>query len=325
MVIESQYSAQRIHRQMLRDSVRCEAYRTAIRRSITPGDVVLDFGAGTGLLSVFAAQAGARKVYAVERTPIAEFARTLIERNGLADLIEVIQADIQDVELRESVDVLISEWMGGYGVDENLLAPLLVARDRWLRPGGLIVPERVTAYLAPVFVEWLEKDRARWRARPYGVDLGPVADARADEIYYGQHDIGLDQLRSGPEVMWITETATESVERAHEPYEATVTFAAKRGGFLNGLAVWFKAGLVEDIELSTGPEAPATHWGRTLLPLREAVEVSPGTSIEANVTCTPAGPGWSWTAWWVRVGDGSEQTCIDLRRRPSSASRSRRE
>ena len=315
MATETHYSAQPIHRQMLRDRVRCEAYQAALQRCINVGDVVLDFGAGTGLLSIFAAQAGARKVYAVERTAIADFARALVERNGLTALVEVIQADIEEVEAREPVDVLVSEWMGGYGVDENLLEPLLLARDRWLRPGGTIVPERVTAYLAPVFVEWLEEDRARWRAQPYGVDLSPVAEGRADEIYYGQHDIGPEQLVAAPEAMWTTETSTESVERARQPYEAALAFAAEREGPVNGLAAWFTAKLVEGIDLSIGPDAPATHWGRTLLPLGKAVDVSPGTPIRASVTCTPAGPGQSWTAWRVRVGDRTEQAYEDLRRR----------
>ena len=77
---------------MLRDHVRNEAYQQAIQRVVKPGDVVLDIGAGTGILSIFAAQAGARRVFAVERTEIATVARTMIERNGLADRIEVIQA-----------------------------------------------------------------------------------------------------------------------------------------------------------------------------------------------------------------------------------------
>src|SRR5579862_3570417 len=134
----STYSDLSVHRWMLRDSLRNEAYRRAIAHIVRPGHVVLDMGACTGILSIFAASAGARKVYAVERTEVAGVARRVIERNGQTERIEVLQSDLEDVALPEKVDVIVSEWMGGFGVDENVLAPLVMARDRWLKAGGTI-------------------------------------------------------------------------------------------------------------------------------------------------------------------------------------------
>ena len=143
------YTQLSLHRWMLRDEVRNEAYRKAIVQAVKPGQVVLDMGAGTGILSIFAAQAGARKVYAVERTGIASVARRMVKRNGYENVIEIIEGNLEDIDLPEKVDVLMSEWMGGLGVDENMLAPLVMARNRWLKPGGKILPERVTAYGLP--------------------------------------------------------------------------------------------------------------------------------------------------------------------------------
>ena len=122
------YAQLALHRRMLRDEVRNEAFRRAIAQVVGPGQVVLDMGAGTGILSIFAANAGARTVYAVERTDIVIVAREMVARNGFADRIEVIQADIEEVHLPEQVEVIVSEWMGGLGVDENMLAPLVMAR-----------------------------------------------------------------------------------------------------------------------------------------------------------------------------------------------------
>src|SRR3954464_9999236 len=106
------YAQLSIHRWMLRDEIRNEAYRRAIAQVVKPGQVVLDMGAGTGILSIFAARAGARKVYAVERTAIAEIARRMVKSNGLEGTIEIIEGALEDVDLPEKVDVLISEWMG---------------------------------------------------------------------------------------------------------------------------------------------------------------------------------------------------------------------
>ena len=129
MAIEISYRDLWNHGSMLQDEVRCKAFRDALFEVVTPDSVVLDIGAGTGILSIFAAQAGAEKVYAVERTPVAQAAREIIESNGLSDRITVIQGEMESLELPEKVDVIVSEWLGGYGVDENLLPIVIQARD----------------------------------------------------------------------------------------------------------------------------------------------------------------------------------------------------
>jgi predicted RNA methylase len=140
------YAQLSIHRLMLSDRVRTESYRRALASAVKPGDVVLDVGAGTGIMGMLAVQAGAGKVYAVEPAGIAGLARQLVERNGMADRIELIESAVESVELPERVDVLVGEWMGCYGVDENLLPSMVAARDRWLKPGGAMLPEVVTAW-----------------------------------------------------------------------------------------------------------------------------------------------------------------------------------
>ena len=117
-------------------------------RSVRPGDIVLDVGAGSGILSVFAARAGAARVYAVEETSIAVLAQDLVAANGVAEIVHVIQGDVLDIDLPERVDVVVSEWLGGFGIDEGMLVPVITARDRWLKPGGVMIPHSVTAWAA---------------------------------------------------------------------------------------------------------------------------------------------------------------------------------
>ena len=69
---------------MLQDTVRTELYRNAILNNPSnfAGKVVMDVGCGSGILSLFAAQAGAKKVYAVEASSMADHARKLVKANG---------------------------------------------------------------------------------------------------------------------------------------------------------------------------------------------------------------------------------------------------
>ena len=87
------------HRWMIRDSARTSAFREALMKTVAPGSAVLDVGAGTGILSLFAAQAGARVVYAVERAPIAALAAKLVESNGLSHTVRVVRTNIEGAEL----------------------------------------------------------------------------------------------------------------------------------------------------------------------------------------------------------------------------------
>jgi predicted RNA methylase len=99
----SRYGELSIHRWMLRDQRRNEAYQRALQHVVRPGDVVLDVGAGTGILSIFAASSGARKVYAVERTEVTDVARRMVEHNGHAERIEIIQCDIEDLAVPDDL------------------------------------------------------------------------------------------------------------------------------------------------------------------------------------------------------------------------------
>ncbi|MBI3950711.1 MAG: methyltransferase domain-containing protein [Acidobacteria bacterium] len=293
-----------IHRQMLQDRVRCEAYRRAIADTVKTGDVVLDMGTGTGILSLFAARAGARKVYAIERTSIVDLARRLVRINRAEEQIEILQGDMENMDLPEQVDVIISEWMGPYGVDENLLPSVLIARDRWLKPGGKMLPERVTAWMAPAWDSELAREMSFFQARPYDLDLSLITRYTAQEVWYAQHHISLEHLLAEPQPMWTTNVCECSLEEARGPFQALLSFSITHPGKLNALAAWFSAELGAGHLLTCAPDAPKTHWGRTVCPLDRALEVAPGTDIAVEFACEPGEPGWSNTRWSVRIGEG---------------------
>ena len=288
-----------VHRWMLRDTVRNEAFQRALRKVVKPGDVVLDLGAGTGLLSIFAAAAGARRVFAVERTAIADVARRMVERNGHADVIEVINMDIEDARLPEKVDVIVSEWMGGFGVDENILPSLVIARDRWLKPGGVIVPGRVTALLAPAEIPEFDEAVAYWRSRPHGVDMDLVASLMTHETFHTQAVLTPASLVAAPQTMWSHDPYTCSLEEADQPFIAKPRFVATRTGMISGLVAWFTAEMWcgDGDVLTNAVGSPDTHWGRTLFPFDRPTEVAAGTTFDVELHCEPSMPGTCEMAW----------------------------
>lgn len=301
------YESLETHRLMLHDDVRNQAYRRALLATVKPGDVVLDFGAGTGILSLFAAQAGAARVYAVERTTIVRLARRLVKRNGFDGRIVVIRGEIEHVNLPENVDVLVSEWLGAFGVDENMLAPLVVARNRWLKPGGTMLPERVTAWIAPVWNDDLAREVLLQSGRPYGLDLSLVADPDAEEVSWSWQTVGPEVLAAEPQQLWTTDVYTVSREEASAPFTASLTVTATRDCRINALTTWFTADFGHGITLTNAPTAPVTHWGQSLFPLREPVAITEGTPIAIEFACIPDGPASSSYTWSVRIGDSAAE------------------
>ena len=198
------YAEIEVHRSMICDRIRTEAFRRAIETVVHPGDVVLDVGAGTGILSMFAARAGAARVYAVERTTVAVLAQELAAANGFGQIIEVIHGDVLDVELPEPVDVIVSEWLGGFGIDEGMLAPVIAARDRWLKPNGAMIPQSVTAWAGLVHDRQLDETLAFLRDSPYGLTLDRLVEVTVNEILYSgtfRHLVNGDRRsESGPVV-----------------------------------------------------------------------------------------------------------------------------
>ena len=300
------YAEIEVHRTMICDRIRTDAFRRAIDAVVRPGDVVLDVGAGTGILSLFAAKAGAARVYAVERTTVAVLAQELAVANGVAEVVEVIQGDITGIELPERVDVIVSEWLGGFGIDEGMLVPVIIARDRWLKPGGVMVPRSVTAWTGLVQDRHLGRTMDFLRDDPYGLRLDGLVEMTVNEIIYSGSSRHLTEgdRRSEPGALWTTDADLISLEQAQSPHEAETTLHVRDPGTANALALWFDADLAPGIALAVGPGDPPTHWGMTTAPLRSPVELTPGMDVRARVRTAPARPEGTWTRWAIAMPGG---------------------
>ena len=147
------YSTFYIHEEMIKDKIRTGSYKKAIENNkiIFKDKIVLDIGSGTGILSIFAAKAGAKHVYGIEYADIADYSKEIIKQNNLSDKITIIQSKVEEANLPvDKVDIIISEWMGYFLLYESMLDTLLFARDKWLKKDGYLLPDKAQIYLAGI-------------------------------------------------------------------------------------------------------------------------------------------------------------------------------
>jgi 2-polyprenyl-3-methyl-5-hydroxy-6-metoxy-1,4-benzoquinol methylase len=198
------YSHLSIHETMLRDTPRTSGYANAIlaNREYLKGKVVLDVGCGTGILSLLAAKAGAKKVIGVDLSRITSKTERIIEKNGFKDVITVVHGRLETVELPladdEKVDVIISEWMGYALYFENMLSSVLFARDKYLAPNGILMPSKCSLFIEAFACADTEDDRVRWWRSVYGFDLSEVQDMLTTEAqvqFLASEDVVSDRVR----------------------------------------------------------------------------------------------------------------------------------
>lgn len=269
------------HYEMLSDSVRMQAYAQAIRNNVRPGDRVLDLGCGLGILGFMALKAGASKVYAVEKTDSIELARELAERNGLSERVEFFHGNSKDFELDEPVDVLVSETLGSFGLEENTLDFTLDARQRLLKPGGRMVPQGLRTWVAPVDHPLSRERLAFWQSPVQGLDFSPAAEELLSRM--STQTVALEDLLAAPQVF-------QSVDlRSHERTVVArkLLFPIERPGSLHGVAGWFDLVLDEQTVLSTSPASAPTHWKQAVFPLREPPSVVAGDVFELKLAIGP--------------------------------------
>ena len=274
------------HRRMIDDTLRVEAFLRAIEATVTPDDVVLDIGAGTGILSMFAARAGARKVYAVELAPVARLARKIVAANGYDAVIEVIEGDVRTLDLPEKVTVLVSDCLGNFLLSDAMVNVLASAR-RLLAPNARILPRYVDLKLAPGWVGVLLGHMRAWDDPRFGFTFDAARMSAANEVYAAQVPPGCLAAEPATISRWeLTGPLLPAVPARWEMAKA---------GTVDGVVGWFTASFTDDVVLDTAPGI-YTHWGQTIFPL-PPTDVDPGDLLkfELSIAISPEElPSYHW-------------------------------
>jgi SAM-dependent methyltransferase len=273
------YQFPSVHNDMIYDEHRVEAYRRAIDEVVRPGDVVLDIGTGTGILSFLCLRAGAKRVHAVDRSPVIKWAQKIAETNGFDKDMVFHCCDSRDLILGEKVDVIVSELIGHLVFEEGMVESVSDAIDRFLVSQGRILPQAVTLYAAPVF----EREVYRfsidsWRPA-YGIDYSVMREAAVSNTYVA--DISERDLFAKHEPVFSVDFQRQV------PVEifAERKFEIHRDGEINGLAFWFDSRLSDFVRLSSGPWAK-THWRQCFTPLPSPTRVFAGQQIDVSFSMT---------------------------------------
>jgi protein arginine N-methyltransferase 1 len=279
------------HARMLHDDRRTNDYSAALREAVRPTDVVVDIGTGSGVLAIAAARAGARHVYAVEASDIADVAERVFACNGVQDKVTLIRGWSRDSELPEPADLLVTEVIGNEPFEEEILETTLDARRRLLKPDARLVPHTLELVVRPLLIPDAEaRQRSigrqaveRWRDL-YGIEFQPLLDAAFPGPVNNPTEA--EVLAAWPPVGPPVTLATVELGRYQRPtVDACAEVAVVGTAAVNALAVTFRAHLHGSIVHTLDPwRWPSSSWATSVWVLPDAIQVRAPDTLRVRYT-----------------------------------------
>lgn len=284
----SSYDHFGIHEEMLKDTSRTLSYRHAMYKNkhLFKDKIVLDVGCGTGILSMFAAKAGAKHVYSVDMSNIIEKAQQIVSLNGFLDKITLIQGKLEDIKLPvDSVDIIVSEWMGYFLLYESMLDTVLYARDKYLVEGGLILPDKCSMYIAGIEDGQYKDEKIGYWEDVYGFDYSPFIEVAMAEPLVDT--VENNTLITTPEKFF--EFDINTVKKEDLAFHRSFSLKAVDADLCHAYIVWFDCDFpgTEKVTLSTGPMNHYTHWKQTVFYMDQVLDLKKGDVIEGTIASRP--------------------------------------
>jgi SAM-dependent methyltransferase len=241
------------HETLLRDARRNQAFYQALAATVSQESQVLDIGSGAGIWAIAAARLGAKRVVAIEQEPLLiNVIRDFAMESGVGEKVTVIQGDSQQIDLDREFDVIISETLGHLIFDEPLLPVMIDARERFLRPGGILIPEGVSLIAAGAQL----KEAGDF---PAGI---PLAHHRLASL--AMHiPVGLRDPSDRARLTILTDARElvrldlRSVSAAPDLNTLTALWESADVSQINCFAVWAEIQVTQDIRLKT---MDTTSW-----------------------------------------------------------------
>ena len=268
------YSHFGIHEDMLKDEVRTKSYMIACKNNAEQfkDKIVLDVGCGTGILSIFAARAGAKQVIGIDNAEIANFAKEIIEKNGYSDRITILKGKVEELTLPvDHVDIIISEWMGYFLLYESMLDTIIYARDKYLVSDGLILPDRVTLNLIAIEDSQYKQNKYGFWVNVYGVDMECIREVSLAEPLVDTVE-GTLAMSSIGKVLDIDlyKVRVEDLVFASE-FELRIDHTDTIYAFVGWFDTYFNK-LKKKVRFTTSPYSRATHWKQVIMYLPEPIK-----------------------------------------------------
>jgi len=274
---------------------RTEAYAQALRARVASDSVVLDIGAGPGILTLLALQAGARKAYAVEPDGVIQVAREAVAASGFAGRVEFMQALSTEISLPEKVDVIVSDLHGILPLFGASVASVLDARNRFLKPGGFLIPQQESLWVALASApEFHQEAVGPWKNLP-GMDY-QLAWQQAVNTWEGTR-FAAEALVTEPKVWAVLDYRQLESLNAKGGAQWTIS----RGCEAHGLCVWYDCMTAPGCGFTNSPTCSEEYaYKHAFFPWPEACQLEPGDHVSVEIRGDHAGQDYVW-GWNTQI------------------------
>lgn len=265
------------HRRMIGDRVRNAAFAEALRRTVRPGkSVVADIGSGTGILGFIASRCGAKECFLYECGDIVRLSKRLARLNKLEN-VRFIEKHSKDVRHPVRADIVCSETLGNFALEEHIIETMNDARGRYLKPGGVMIPGKLRQFALPLVSDRLHREIDAWDLSAFDLDFSEARAMTFHNIYVRtlHPDDLLADAASAAEFDAIDFREVNESRRS-----AVMHWEIERDVSIFGLAVWWEAELIPGVTISTSPFEVPTHWEQIVAPLPSPLPVAAGHTLE---------------------------------------------
>lgn len=292
------YSHYTSHEPLIKDENRMRIYNQVFStyEFLIKGKIVLDAGCGTGILSMMIAKRGAKKVYAIESTVMADFAKKIIETNGFDDVVTVIHGDLRSVQIPEKVDIIVSSGFGPCLFIDSSFEGIISAKNRLLKPDGIMMPNEARIIGAAISDVSFSNQRKHFWENVYGFDFSAIKNPSLKEPI-------IDFLASSyicSDDSLITSFDLKKMNQVDMNFSSSFPLEVNRDCELSGILIWFTVAFDygrHPIYFSSSPFSKTSSFQNCILYLDDSIPIKRGDILECKLSlkqCTEQPKNWDF-------------------------------